>query len=64
MLEEFIEGELEQRIENFCMKDFIKGKKRSKEKIVNASLLNLLIFPFVYIFRTRRTKIRFGGRSL
>ena len=30
MLEEFIEGELEQRVENFCMKDFIKGKLRSK----------------------------------
>ena len=30
MLEEFIEGELEQRVENFCMKDFIKGKTEIK----------------------------------
>mgnify|MGYP002042081990 CR=1 FL=1 len=34
MLEEFIEGELEQRIENFCMKDFIKGKFRDQKTIV------------------------------
>ena len=32
MLEEFIEGELEQRVENFCMKDFIKGKTEIKRK--------------------------------
>lgn len=31
-VEEFIEKELEQRIENFNMKDFIKGKQKFKQK--------------------------------
>ena len=62
MLEEFIEGELEQRIENFCMKDFIKGKFRDQKTIViPACWIPPLFFDFFSFSELEERKLDLEG---